>query len=104
MGFFSHLGLSAATITLIYNIRNVIQTVLRLVAGTISDSLGRRNMMLFSLALFALVPFIYSVAVNPWLPVFAMIASGLALSIYFPPSEVYTSTLFPPEKAGEDMG
>ncbi|MFW6109640.1 MAG: MFS transporter [archaeon] len=102
--FIRNLGLSAATITLIYNIRNVIQTVLRLVAGTISDSLGRRNMMLSGLALFALVPFIYSVAVNPWLPVFSMIASGLALSIYFPPSEAYTSTLFPPEKAGEAMG
>jgi MFS family permease len=102
--FIKGLGVSAATITLIYNIRNIIQTFLRLVAGTISDSLGRRNMMLFGLALFALVPFIYSVATNPWLPIVAMTASGLALSIYFPPSEAYASSLFPPEKAGEAMG
>jgi len=102
--FIKNLGVSAALITLIYNIRNVIQTVLRLVAGTLSDSIGRRTMMLFGLALFALVPFIYSVATNPWLPVVAMIASGFALSIYFPPSEAYASSLFPPEKAGEAMG
>jgi MFS family permease len=102
--FIQNLGVSAAVITLIYNIRNVIQTFLRLVAGTISDSLGRRNMMLFGLALFALVPFIYSVATNPYLPIVAMMASGLALSIYFPPSEAYASSLFPPEKAGEAMG
>ena len=81
--FISHLGVSAAIITLIYNIRNVIQTILRLVSGTISDSLGRRNMMLFGLALFAIVPFLYSVATNPWLPIIAMTASGLALSIFF---------------------
>lgn len=102
--FIQNLGVSAAVITLIYNIRNVIQTFLRLVAGTISDSLGRRNMMLFGLALFALVPFIYSVATNPYLPIVAMMASGLALSIYFPPSEAYASSLFPPEKSGEAMG
>ena len=102
--FISHLGVSAAIITLIYNIRNVIQTILRLVSGTISDSLGRRNMMLFGLALFAIVPFLYSVATNPWLPIIAMTASGLALSIFFPPSEAYASSLFPPEKTGEAMG
>ncbi|TRO53323.1 MFS transporter [Candidatus Bathyarchaeota archaeon] len=102
--FISQLGVSAAIITLIYNIRNVIQTILRLVSGTISDSLGRRNMMLFGLALFAIVPFLYSVATNPWLPIIAMTASGLALSIFFPPSEAYASSLFPPEKTGEAMG
>jgi MFS transporter, DHA1 family, multidrug resistance protein len=102
--FIKNLGISAALITLIYNIRNIIQTVLRLIAGTFSDSFGRRNMMLFGLALFALVPFIYSVATNPWLPIVAMIASGIAISIYFPPSEAYASSLFPPEKSGEAMG
>jgi len=102
--FIGSLGLSAAVVTLVYNIRNVIQTFLRLAAGSISDSLGKRNMMLFGLALFALVPFVYSVADNPWMAVFAMMASGLALSIYFPPSEAMTSELFPPEKAGEAMG
>ena len=102
--FIGSLGLSAALVTLVYNIRNVIQTFLRLAAGTISDSLGKRNMMLFGLALFALVPFIYSVATDPWLPVIAMMASGLALSIYFPPSEALASELFPPEQAGEAMG
>jgi MFS family permease len=102
--FIAGLGVSPAVIALIYNIRNVIQTLLRLVAGTLSDTLGRRNLMLFGLALFVVVPFLYSVAANLWIPVFAMVASGLAASIYFPPSEAYASSLFPPEKAGEAMG
>jgi MFS family permease len=102
--FIGSLGLSAAMITLVYNIRNVIQTILRLTVGTISDSIGKRNMMLFGLALFALVPFLYSVATNPWMPVIAMMASGLALSIYFPPAEAMASEMFPPEHTGEAMG
>ncbi len=63
--FISDLGVSAAVVILIYNIRNVIQTFLRLAAGTISDSLGKKNIMLFGLALFAMVPFMYSVATTP---------------------------------------
>jgi MFS family permease len=102
--FIAGLGVSPAVIALIYNIRNVIQTFLRLVAGTLSDTLGRRNLMMFGLALFVVVPFLYSVAANPWIPVFAMVASGFAVSIYFPPSEAYASSLFPPEKVGEAMG
>jgi len=102
--FIASLGVTPAAVALIYNIRNVLQTLLRLVAGTISDSLGRKNMMLFGMALFAIVPFIYSVAQTPTLPVVAMFVSGLALSIYFPPSEAYASSQYPPEKAGEAMG
>jgi len=102
--FIAGLGVTPAVVALIYNIRNVIQTLLRPIAGTISDSLGRKNMMLFGMALFAIVPFIYSVAQTPTLPIVAMFVSGLALSIYFPPSEAYASSLFPPEKAGEAMG
>ena len=102
--FIAGLGVTPAVVALIYNIRNIIQTLLRLVAGTISDSLGRKNMMLFGMALFAIIPFIYSVAQTPTLPIVAMFVSGLALSIYFPPSEAYASSLFPPEKTGEAMG
>ena len=102
--FIASLGVSPAIIALMYNIRNIVQTLLRFVAGTMSDSLGRRNMMLMGLALFAVVPFIYSITTSPWLPILAMLASGFALSIYFPPSEAYASSLFPPEKAGEAMG
>ena len=102
--FIAGLGVTPAVVALIYNIRNVVQTLLRLVAGTISDSLGRKNMMLFGMALFAIIPFIYSVAQTPTLPIVAMFVSGLALSIYFPPSEAYASSLYPPEKAGEAMG
>jgi MFS family permease len=102
--FIAGLGVTPAVVALIYNIRNVMQTLLRLVAGTISDSLGRKNMMLFGMALFAIIPFIYSVTQTPTLPIVAMFISGIALSIYFSPSEAYASSLYPPERAGEAMG
>ncbi len=102
--FIAGLGVTPAAVALIYNIKNVVQTLLRLISGTISDSLGRKNMMLFGMALFAITPFIYSVAQTPTLPIVAMFVSGLALSIYFPPSEAYASSLYPPEKSGEAMG
>ncbi len=102
--FIASLGVTSATIALIYNIKNVIQTLLRPITGTISDSLGRKNMMLFGVALFAIIPFMYSVAQTPILPVLAMFISGVAASIYFPPSEAYASSLYPPNKAGEAMG
>ncbi len=102
--FIAGLGVTPAVVALIYNVRNVIQTLLRLIAGTLSDSIGRKNMMLFGVALFAVTPYIYSIAQTPALPVVAMLVSGLALSVYFPPSEAYASSLFPPEKTGEAMG
>jgi MFS family permease len=102
--FIGSLGVSTVTITLIYNIRNIIQTVLKLFAGPFRDSLGARNLMIFGLALFALIPFIYSIATSPWILVVAMMASGLAVSIFFLSCEEYISTLFSPGKANEVMG
>jgi len=102
--FIAGLGVTPTVVALIYNIKNVVQTLLRLVSGALSESLGRKNMMLFGMALFAITPYIYSIAQTPALPVLAMFASGLALSIYFPPSEAYASSLYPPERAGEAMG
>jgi DHA1 family multidrug resistance protein-like MFS transporter len=102
--FIAGLGVTPAVVALIYNIKNVTQTLLRPVSGALSDSIGRKNMMLFGMALFAITPFIYSVAQTPTMPVLAMFVSGLALSVYFPPSEAYASSLYPSDRAGEAMG
>jgi len=102
--FIAGLGVTPAVVALIYNIKNVTQTFLHPVSGACSDSIGRKNMMLFSMALFAITPFIYSVAQTPTMPVLAMFVSGLALSIYYPPSETYASSLYPSERAEETMG
>jgi DHA1 family multidrug resistance protein-like MFS transporter len=102
--FIVGLGVTPAVVTLIYNIKNVTQTFLRPMSGALSDSIGRKNMMLFGLSLFAITPFIYSVAQTPMMPVLAMFVSGLALSIYFPPSETYASSLYPSDRAGKAIG
>ena len=82
--FFEQLGISAALIGLVYNIRNIEQSVLRLVAGSLSDVFGRKRLIMIGLILIALVPFIYAVSWNAWLPLVGMFVSGLGVSLFFP--------------------
>jgi DHA1 family multidrug resistance protein-like MFS transporter len=102
--FFEQLGISAALVGLVYNIRNIEQSVLRVVAGSLSDVLGRKRLIMIGLILVALVPFIYAVSWNAWLPLVGMFISGLGLSIFFPPMESYASSLYPPHQVGAAMG
>ncbi len=102
--FMEELGISAAVVGLIYNIRNIEQSVLRMVSGSLSDVFGRRRLILLGLILIGLVPFIYWAAWDPWLPLVAMFVSGLGVSIFFPPTEAYASSLFPPTQVGSAMG
>ncbi len=102
--FLAELGISTALIGLVYNIRNIEQTVLRLIAGSLSDVFGRKKLVLIGLILIASVPFIYSISWDMWLPLVAMFVSGLGLSLFFPPAEAYASSLYPPERVGEAMG
>jgi MFS family permease len=102
--FITGLGVTNVGLTLIYNIRNIIQTLLKPMVGPLTESLGKRNLLMFGLALFAFVPFLYSIATGPWVLIAAMIVSGFALSISFPPSEEYVGAIFPPEKVNEAIG
>ena len=102
--FLASLGISPAAIGLVYNIRNVVQTFLRLFAGGLSDALGRRRVIMAGLALITLVPFMYAASTDLWLPLAAMFVSGVGQSIFFPPVESYASSLYPPEQAGKAMG
>jgi MFS family permease len=102
--FLASLGITPSVIGLVYNIRNIMQTILRPLAGSLSDIVGRRKLMYAGLALLTFVPLIYSVSRDAWLPLVAMTVSGIGLSIYYPPSEAYASSLYPPEKTGEALG
>ena len=102
--FFASLGISAAAIGLVYNIRNIVQTIIRAPIGSMSDRLGRKRLMLIGLFMLALTPFIYSVSHDTFLPLLAMLISGFGISLYYPPSEAYASNLYPPENVGEAMG
>ncbi len=102
--FLAELGISTALIGLVYNIRNIEQSFLRLIAGSLSDVFGRKRLILIGLVLTSSVPFIYAISWDMWLPLVAMFVSGLGLSLFFPPSEAYASGLFPREKVGEAMG
>lgn len=102
--FIAGLGISPAVVGLVYNIRNVEQTFLRLIAGSFSDIFGRKKLIFLGLGFLTLVPFIYFLAQDAFLPLVAMFVSGLGVSIFFPPAEAYASSLYPPEKAGTAMG
>jgi len=64
--FIEGLGISAAVVSLIYNIRNIEQSALRMVSGSHSDNFGRRRLILLRLVLIGLVPFIYWATWDPW--------------------------------------
>ena len=102
--FIASLGISPAAVGLVYNIRNIEQTLLRLIAGSLSDVFGKKKLIFLGLIFLTCVPFIYFISYNAWLPLLAMFVSGLGVSIFFPPTESYASSLYPPEKAGEAMG
>ena len=102
--FIAGLGISPAVVGLVYNIRNVEQTFLRLIAGSLSDVFGRKKLIYLGLGFLTLVPFFYYYSYDAWFPLIAMFISGLGVSIFFPPSEAYASSLFPAEKAGTAMG
>ena len=102
--FFEQLGISAALIGILYNIRNMEQMGLSFFSGSISDVLGRKKLILVGLILIALVPFIYAISWNTWLPIAGMFVSGLGLSIFFPPAQSYASSQYPPSQVGAAMG
>jgi len=98
--FIAGLGISPAVVGLVYNIRNVEQTLLRLIAGSLSDIFGRKKLIFLGLAFLTLVPFIYYLAQDATLPLIAMFVSGLGVSIFFPPAEAYSSSLYPQRRRG----
>lgn len=102
--FLTSLGLSAAIVGIFYNVKNIIQTVIRTPVGALSDKLGRRRLMLLGLILLSIAPLIMALSNDPILPLFAMLIGGLGVSIYYLPSEAYAAGLYPPEKIGEAMG
>jgi MFS family permease len=102
--FLTGLGIPAPIVGLIYNVRNIVQTLVRVPIGVVSDRLGRRRLMLIGLTLLSLVPLLYYASDSLVLPFIAMMIGGLGISLYYPPAEAYASKLFPPERVGEAMG
>ncbi len=102
--FLTRLGVSTALVGLVYNVKNVEQSFLRLVSGSLSDVFGRKRLIMIGLVLIASVPLIYSISWDIWLPLAAMFVSGLGASLFFPPAEAYASSLYPTERVGEAMG
>ncbi len=102
--FLTGLGIPAPVVGLLYNVRNVVQALIRIPIGVMSDRLGRRRLMLLGLIILSMVPLLYYASDGPSLPFIAMMMGGLGVSLYYPPAEAYASKLFPPERVGEAMG
>jgi MFS family permease len=54
--FLMGLGVPPTVIGLFYIVRNVVQTVVRIPIGRLSDALGRKQLMLIGLSFVSLVP------------------------------------------------
>lgn len=102
--FLTGLGIPAPVVGLLYNARNLVQALVRVPIGVMSDRLGRRRLMLLGLIILSMVPLLYYASEGLSLPFIAMMMGGLGISLYYPPAEAYASKLFPPERVGEAMG
>ncbi|MBS7638487.1 MFS transporter [Candidatus Bathyarchaeota archaeon] len=102
--YLTELGIPAPVVGLLYNVRNLVQALVRVPIGVMSDRLGRRRLMLLGLIILSMVPLLYYASGGLSLPLIAMMMGGLGISLYYPPAEAYASKLFPSERVGEAMG
>lgn len=101
--FARDLGASEADIGFIAAAFTVIGILVSLPAGTLSDVLGRRRVILAAGFVFASAPFLYLLVQAPWMLVAVRLYHGLATAIFGPVAMALVADLF--EKGrGQSMG
>ncbi|AUM67077.1 MFS transporter [Brevibacillus laterosporus] len=90
--FFSEtFGKSTAGVLLI--IPPLLSVVISLIGGRISDKLGRRPVMLFSVAFEVLMFLLFFLSSSPWMMYLAFVGLNLSASLYQPASEAMIADL-----------
>lgn len=102
--YMSNLGATISVIGLTFAINELIQTLLRVPSGIISDIFGRRYMMLTGLfcQLFAL--FVLFISNNFLLTALAIIMNSIGISLFLPAAASSMSELSTKNNIGETMG
>lgn len=92
--FTRSLGISAGTVGFIAAASTVVGIVVSIPAGILSDVIGRRKVLLISLAVFATAPFLYLLVRDPWQLVLVRIYHGLATAILGPVAMATVADLY----------
>jgi MFS family permease len=101
--FIHSLGVDEGTLGFIAAASTIVGIVASLPAGVLSDLWGRRQVILFSMAVFATAPFLYLLVRAPWHLVLVRVYHGLATAILGPVALATVADTFR-EGRGERMG
>jgi DHA1 family multidrug resistance protein-like MFS transporter len=101
--FATYLGADPAGVGIIAAISAFTGIVASIPAGLLSDRLGRKRMLLFSVLVFATAPFLYLLVTRLWQLALIRFYHGLATAIFIPVAMALVSDLFHRER-GEKLG
>lgn len=101
--FASHLGADPSGVGIVASVSAFTGIVASIPAGLLSDSLGRRKMLIFSLIVFSTAPFLYLFVKNVWQLALIRFYHGFATAIYIPVAMAFVADLFQHQR-GEKMG
>lgn len=101
--FASHLGADPSGVGAVASVSAFTGIIASIPAGILSDRIGRRKMLLFSLIVFSTAPFLYLFVKNIWHLALVRFYHGFATAIYIPVAMALIADLFHRER-GERMG
>ncbi len=101
--FASHLGADPAGVGFVASVSAFTGIIASIPAGLLSDRLGRRKMLIFSLIVFSTAPFLYLFINKIWQLAIVRFYHGFATAIFIPVAMALVADLFHHEK-GEKMG
>ncbi|MFQ6077163.1 MAG: MFS transporter, partial [Candidatus Bathyarchaeia archaeon] len=98
------LGATPALVFLTSFSRDVVQILLRIPLGALSDKVGRKPLMTLGLICYAIAQTISFVAPSPEVLLLAMAVTGVGLSAFIPPSQAWFAELAEEGRIGEAIG
>ncbi|WP_333655773.1 MFS transporter [Dissulfurispira sp.] len=101
--FASHLGADPSGVGFVAAVSAFTGIVASIPAGILSDRLGRRKMLVFSLIVFSTAPFLYLFVNKIWQLAIVRFYHGFATAVFIPVAMALVADLFHHER-GEKMG
>jgi len=101
--FAQELGAAPELLGLVLGASTITGIFIKLPAGTLSDILGRRRMLVLGAAFFAFPPFLYLIVNDPYTLLGVRFLHGFATAIFSPVASAAVADLFQRER-GERLG
>ncbi|MEE8329248.1 MAG: MFS transporter [Thermodesulfovibrionia bacterium] len=101
--FTTHLGADPSGVGIIASVSAFTGIVASIPAGMLSDRIGRKRMLIFSVIVFSTAPFLYLMVTQLWQLAIIRFYHGLATAIFIPVAMAMVSDLFHKDR-GEKIG